>query len=166
MIFSKVAKHSNFAVKCNWNWNDLVLLWCKTLLLLLRKSCLFLLVLKEPQQFSWFLFIRSWKNLQYLANFAKKICYDRGYRNQKCKTFIHKKTKTPSTGDCSCLRLLLTFISCSLEEKSLILVFMTKTCETHISHWFHFPPYSRHGKQNLLLKSIRVFTPCLPSELA
>ena len=165
MNFSKVAQHSKFPVKCNWNWNDLVLLWCKILLLLLQKSCLFLLVLKEPQHFTWFLFYRSRKNLQHLANFAKNICHDLGKRNQKSKNFIHQKTKTASTGDWSCLRLLLGFISCSLEEKSLILVFMTKTCETHISHWFHFPPYSRYGKQNLL-KSVRVFTPSLPSELA
>ena len=165
MNFSKVAKHSKLPVKCNWKWNDLVILWCRTFLLLLRKSCFFELVLKEPQHFSWFLFLRYWKNLQHLANFAKNNCHDRGKRNQKSRNFIHKKTKTPSTGDWSCRSLLLRFFSCSLEEKSLILVFMTKTCETHISHWFHFAPYSRYGKQNLL-KSVRVFTPCLPSELA
>ena len=110
-------------------------------------------------------FARSWKNLQYLANFAKNNCHDGGKRNQKSKKFLHKEIKTPSTVDWSSLRPLFRFVSCSLEEKSLILFFMTKTCKNHISRWLHFGPYLRYGKQNLLLKSISVFTPCLPSDL-
>ena len=111
-------------------------------------------------------FARSWKNLQYLANFAKNNPHDGGKRNQKSKKFLHKKTKTPSLADWGCLRLLFRFISCSLEEKTLILVFMTKAGKNHISHWLHFAPYLRYGKPNVLLKSISVFTPCLPSELS
>ena len=125
-------------------------------------------------------FCLSWKNPNtFLAFFStilkrraipcevcKINCHDDGTKNQKSKKFLHKKTKTPSTGDWSCLRLLLLrFLSCSLEEKSPILVFITKTCKNDISHWFPFAPNLRHGKQNLLLKSFCVFTPCLPSEL-
>ena len=109
---------------------------------------------------------RSWKDVQYLAKFAKINCHDDGKKNQNSNKFLHKKTQTPTTGDWSCRRLLFRFISCSLEEKSLILVFVTKTCKNHISHWLQFASYLRYGKQNLLLKSIPVFTPCLPSGLA
>ena len=126
---------------------------------------LFACLERTPTLFLHF-FPRSWKDVQYLAKFAKINCHDDGKKNQKSKKFLHKKTKTPSTGDWSCLRLLLLrFLSCSLEEKSPILVFITKTCKNDISHWFHFAPNLRHGKQNLLLKSLCVFTSCLPSEL-
>ena len=73
--------------------------------------------LEKPQQFSSIFIARCRKNWQCLANFAKKNCHDLGKRKQKSKKFLHKKTKTPSFGDWSCLRLLFRFISCSLEKK-------------------------------------------------
>ena len=74
-----------------------VLLWCKTSLILLQRSWLFLLFLsRTPTNFKDF-FPRSWKILQNLANLAKNNCQDLGKKCQKSK-FPGKKTETPSTG--------------------------------------------------------------------
>ena len=87
----------------------------------------------NPNKFLAF-FPRSWKDVRYLAKFAKINCHDDGKKNQNSKKFLHKKTKTSTTGEWSCLHVLFRFISCSLEERSPILVFVTKSLQKwHLS---------------------------------
>ena len=74
---------------------DLVLLWCKLLVLSPKFWIVLVFLPRSPKIFLDFL-PRSWKILQILANLAKNNCQDLGKKCQKSK-FLGKKTKTPSS---------------------------------------------------------------------